>query len=104
MAVAFNILRKWSWARDQTNTNYFKWADTPSLSLKQWTDAYQSQQNIKIYKDPDVENKFYFKSGCAAEIESIKKYEQLMTNCLWHLMNFVIVRLVFGELQYQRLM
>ena len=29
---------------------------------------------------------YYFKSGLAAEIESIgtiKKYEQLMTNCLW---------------------
>ena len=81
MAVAFNILRKWSWARDQTNTNYVKWADTPSLSLKQWTYAYQWQQNIKIFKDPDVENKYYFKSGCAAEIESIgtiKKYEQLL--------------------------
>jgi hypothetical protein len=35
MAVAFNILRKWSWAKDQCNTNNVKWADTPSLSLKQ---------------------------------------------------------------------
>ena len=58
--------------------------DTESLSLKQWTDAYQWQQNIKTFKDPDVENKYYFKSGCAAKIESIgtiTKYEQLMTNC-----------------------
>jgi plasmid replication initiation protein len=70
MAVAFNILRKWSWARDKTNTNNVKWADTPSISLKQWTDAYQWQQNIKIFKNPDVENKYYFKLVLVLEYSS----------------------------------
>jgi hypothetical protein len=70
MAVAFNILRKWSWARDKSNTNNVIWADTPSISLKQWTDAYQWQQNIKIFKNPDVENKYYFKLVLVLEYSS----------------------------------
>jgi hypothetical protein len=46
----------------------------------------------------------YFKSGLAAEIESIgtiKKYEQLMTNCLWKTYQLIAYRVLTNTILNQ---
>ena len=83
MSVAFGILRKWSFGRDTTNNvNAKVFAKEPSISLSQWTEAYNWKKNQTIVQDLDTnKNKYYFKSGNSTEIitlEVLKKYEELM--------------------------
>jgi len=89
IAVAFGILRKWSFGRDTiNNVNAKVFAEEPTISLSQWTEAYNWKKTAIIGQDLDTnKNNYYFKSGNSVEIitlEVIRKYDELIKNCKWN--------------------
>ena len=52
MSVAYAILRKWSYSRDtDQNINAKPFVDEPSISLSQWTEAYQWKTKAVVIQD-----------------------------------------------------
>jgi hypothetical protein len=52
MSVAYAILRKWSYSIDtDQNINAKPFVDEPSISLSQWTEAYQWKTKAVVIQD-----------------------------------------------------
>ena len=88
MSVAYAILRKWSYSRDtDQNINAKPFVDEPSISLSQWTEAYQWKTKAVVIQDVEHDlNKYCVKSGNGIEITSIdvvRKYEDMMNKQNW---------------------
>ena len=76
-----NMVRKWSRKYDPNNVNIQKFSDKVTISLSDWTKAYQWKQTKAIIQFGDY---FYVQAHSnTIEITSqiIQKYESLMSNC-----------------------
>ncbi len=81
-------MRKWSRACNPSNTNYKPFVTEPTISLIQWTKAWQWKTKFYKFVQQDVtnENCWYVNCSDGVPIENssvIKLYNNQMADCKW---------------------